>query len=132
MRRRIILIVGAAALVGVVVFVPFDTMWLHRGVEGPQCLVPENTEGMDFRSGFNSENQFVNGSTIRSLSGDPSPECSKIGGTYRCGIPAATTVEIRLFDIVYHYSAPAGAIVYGDQIFADCFVPLGVGVGVGG
>lgn len=123
MRRRMILIAGAAILVGGVAFVPLDTMWLHRGIEGPQCAVPEGADSMDFTSRFNSENRFVNGSIVRSLSDDPSPDCTKIGSTFRCAVPQDTVVQIQLFDLTYHYQSEAGAIIYGTDQWASCFVP---------
>jgi len=122
-RRRITLWALGAVVVGGAVFLPWGELWLHRGIEGPSCIDLYDREGLDFTSGFPSENRFVNGSMIRSLAGDPSPDCTMIGRAYRCTLPQDTAVEIQVFDHTYRYEAPAGSIVYGNARFADCFIP---------
>lgn len=112
-----------AVVAGGAVLVPWGELLLHRNIEGAVCAALYDREDLDFTSGFPSENRFVNGSMIRSLAGDPSPDCRKIGQAYRCDVPRDTLVEIKLFDITYRYEAPAGSVVYGNARFADCFVP---------
>lgn len=123
MRRGILLWAVGACVVGAAAFIPWGELWLHRDIEGPPCEALYDREGLDFTSGFQSENRFVNGSIIRSLAGDPSPDCTKIGEAYRCDVSSDTVVEIKLFDYTYQYEAVQGSVIYGNARFADCFIP---------
>lgn len=127
MRRRILLWAVGACVAGAVVFVPWGELWLHRGIEGPPCVDLYDRDDLDFTSEFPSENRFVNGSKIRSLAGDPSPDCTMIGQAYRCDVPSDTAVEIELFDYTHRYEAPQGSVIYGNARFADCFIPPDAG-----
>lgn len=104
-------------------FVPWGELLLHSGIKGVPCDNLLDREGLDFTSPFPSENRFVNGSMIRSLSGDPSPDCTMLGQAYRCDVPRDTAVEIQVFDFTYRYEAPQGSVIYGNARFADCLIP---------
>lgn len=107
--RWLIVVVGALVLAGIVLINPIGKVILVTPTEGGNCEAPASTEGLDFRSVFNSENQLVNGSMIRSLRSDPSPDCRRIGDSYRCTQDGPTTVEVRLTNLQLYYEVPDGA-----------------------
>lgn len=125
-RRRIWPVVLGLGVVAVVALPgPLGRMILQQPLAGGPCETPASVEGLDFRSDFNSDNQLVNGSMIRSLADDPSPRCTRIGGSFRCTQAGPTTVEIRLSrGPMEHFLVPAGAeaTFFGDAREAFCVI----------
>ena len=122
-----VFVVAAFALLN-----PVGAMILQRPTDGGPCDAPASAEGLDFRSAFNSENQLVNGSMIRSLGPDPSPDCTRIGGSFRCTQAGPTTVEVRLASgPLQHFVVPDGAqaTFFGDRSEAFCVITSGEAAG---
>ena len=97
-------------------------MGLEGEVEGVPCPQVARQDDMNFRSRFNSENQMTNGSMIRSRSGDPSPDCRRIGGSFRCEAEGPTLVEVRFPNDAFIFELPpeSRAVLTGDRQFAFC------------
>ncbi|WP_133064966.1 hypothetical protein [Flavimaricola marinus] len=122
---RILLIgLGVLVLAGLALINPIGRAILVTPTAGAGCETPDTVEGLDFRSAFNSENQIVNGSMIRSLRGDPSPDCRRIGNSYRCTQDGPTTVEVRLPGMRLLYEVPEAtqATIFGDRRDAFCVI----------
>ena len=122
--RWLIVMAGALVLAGIVLINPIGKMILVIPTEGGACNAPASTEGLDFRSAFNSENQLVNGSMIRSLRSDPSPDCRRIGDSYRCTQEGPTIIEVRLTNMQLYYEVPEGAqaTIFGHSREVFCVI----------
>lgn len=122
--RWLIAVAGAPVLAGIVLINRIGKMILVTPTEGGDCKAPASTEDLDFRSAFNSENQLLNGSIIRSLLSDPSPDCRRIGDSFRCTQEGPTIIEGLLTNMQLYFEVPEGAqaTIFGHSRQVFCVI----------
>ncbi|WP_281980955.1 hypothetical protein [Thalassorhabdomicrobium marinisediminis] len=125
---RLLVVIAALALLGVLGFIYGSKWWLTRLPEGEDCpevsVIDGLPDDLDFTPRFTEEKQIMQ-FEVRTSAGQEMPDCAMTESAFRCSVRGPVMIRTKIWNNDLRYF-PVGsgedAIVLGTEKYVACTI----------